>query len=325
MLLNMLYREISLKKIDFEDETFRISEELECEPLVDSMREIGQMNPVVFLEVEGQKKIVCGFRRLYGLRQLKASKVLARFLEEKDINLTGIFDFALWDNLSHRKLEPLETARAVYKLKNIFGLSDEILVKTYLPRLGLSPHKRSLHAQLRLHTSIPEIRKCFKEGRLTLASVKSLSEMLPESQKTIASAMQKMHLSSSLQRKFFALLEDVAAMNDSAPAAFLNNVRVANILDNDRLSYSERGDRVFEILYRKRYPKVSQAGDLFLKRKKSLGLPGSLRITADPYFEKQDLHVEFTAADAENFRELADALSKASRKPELDLLFRIVE
>ena len=73
----MRYGETSLERIDFADETFRISEDLECEVLLTSLREIGQVHPVLLLD-EGEKcRIVCGFRRLHALRRLNAPGISA--------------------------------------------------------------------------------------------------------------------------------------------------------------------------------------------------------------------------------------------------------
>ena len=77
----MIYRDISIEEIDFENETFRISEELVSDPLIASMREIGQLNPVVLLQENVRYRIVCGFRRLHALRRMNITKVLARILE----------------------------------------------------------------------------------------------------------------------------------------------------------------------------------------------------------------------------------------------------
>lgn len=325
MLLPMKYREISFEKIEYKDETFRISEDLTPAGLLDSMRETGQLNPVVLLEESGQHRIVCGFRRVHALRKLNASKVVCRILTFTDPVYVDVFRFALWDNLSHRELEPLETARAVYKLKVDFGLSDDVLIQEYFPHLGLPASRQALDAQIMLHTSPAAIQRQFREGHLTLFSVERLASMSSTSQEKIVSVMLKMRLSASLQRKLFALVEDLAAINDSEPDDVFNNTEIADVLSNERLSPGERGDKVYAILYRNRYPVVSQFGKRFLEQKKLLGLPGAIRITADPYFEKPDLHVEFTAGDAVHFRKLVEDLHEASRKQELDRLFRIVE
>lgn len=321
----MRYGEATLERIDFTDETFRISEDLECEMLEASLREVGLVHPVLLLDRGEKYRIVCGFRRLHALRRLKRSEASAGFFEDPIADSREIFDLALWDNLSHRSLTPLETARVVHGLKNVFGVPDRDLVETYLPRLGLPAHERSIRLQLELHASIPEIRKCFGDGRLTAASLECLSAMSTGSKRSIASAMQAMRLSSSLQRKFFALLEDLGAMHGSEPGELLADSRITDILGDGRMSPGERGDGVYDLLYRRRYPLLSRARDLFLERKKALGLPEPVQVHAAPYFEKPDLTVGFTVTDAKGFRKVAEELHKASLKPELDDLFRVVD
>ena len=41
--------EVTLDSINFDDETYRISEDLDPAPLEESLREIGQLNPVILL------------------------------------------------------------------------------------------------------------------------------------------------------------------------------------------------------------------------------------------------------------------------------------
>jgi len=319
----MICQEISIKEIDFENETFRISEEVISAPLNESIRRIGQLNPVVLLKSDQSYRIVCGFRRLNALRQLNTPTVFARILESGSSGSLDFFDLALWDNLSHRQLDPLEKARVLYKLKNDFGVSDRMLIRIYLARMDLKPHKQVLRAHMVLHESHPDFRGHFKEGRLTQASMEYLSTVSSTSREIIASSLAKIHLSSSLQRKIFRLLDDLAAIAGAEPGKALEDPQVREVLNNPRLSPAQRGEKMYAILYRLRFPRVAQAEKLFMERKQSLGLPGSVRITPDPYFETPDLYVEFNAHDAERFRKLAAELFEASRKPELDRLFQI--
>ena len=96
-----------------------------------------------------------------------------------------VYDLALWDNLSHRRLDPLEKARVLFKLKNDFGVSDRVLIQVYLPRIDLKPHAQILRTHMMLHASDPECRRDFKEGRLTQASLEYLSAIPAPSRETI--------------------------------------------------------------------------------------------------------------------------------------------
>jgi hypothetical protein len=318
----MIFKEISLEEIDAEDETFRISEELDSAPVLDSLREIGQLNPVVLLDQKKLKRIVCGFRRVQALKRLGKDQVLARVLSEESRTPTGFLELALWDNLSHRQLDPLEKARVLHKLRDACGVSDPVLVRVYLPLLGLMPNESILHAYLSLNGVRPGLRRCLAEGRLTRSTVERLAKTPGQVQDSVASLMGRIRLSASSQKKALDLLDDISALMGARLDAPLACPEALAASDDPRLSPFQRGEKVYEILYRLRNPRLSEAFERFLTRKKSLRLPGSIRISPHPFFETQDLRVEFDASDAGSFRELATELQRASESTELEKLFQ---
>jgi hypothetical protein len=323
MLPFMIFKEIQLKEIDLKDEMFRISERLDSPSLLDSLRAIGQLNPVLLLDGKGLMRIVCGFRRLWALERLKRPRVLARVLPEQDSGFARAFEMAVWDNLSHRSLNPLEKARVLFKLKNDFGCSESRIIETYLPILGLMPHENVLNGQLLLNGVRPALRACLNEGRLTLSCIEILAEMPHAVQDHFASLVGKVRLSSSLQKKVLGLLVDLAAATDTPPGQVLDNPEIGAVLADSHLSPYQKGEEVHKILYRRRNPRLSKAIERFLSRKRSLKLPGEIRITAHPFFEEQGLQVAFDASTAERFRELVAALQRTSETPALEELFRV--
>jgi hypothetical protein len=320
----MDFKTILLEEIDIEDETYRISEELDSVPVLNSLKEIGQLNPVLLLDQFPAKIIVCGFRRIRALRKLNKGRVLARILSKESHSMFRCFELSLWDNLSHRKLNPLEKARLLYKLMNVCGVSGAVLIETYLPLLDLAPHKSVLESYIMLNGIHPTLRLCLVEDQLTLSSVDSLAGMPYDVQGRMASLMGRIRLSASLQRKVLALLEELSAMAGGRMDAPLDDPMVQSILDDFRLSPFQKGDKLHEILYRMKYPRLCKALDRFQASRKQLELPGSVRIIPHPFFETGDLRVEFQAASAESFRELADALHSAAQSPKLEELFHVV-
>jgi hypothetical protein len=93
------------------------------------------------------------------------------------------------------------------------------------------------------------------------------------------------------------------------------------MVDDSRLSGFQKGEKLYALLHRMRFPTLSRAVDKFSADKKRLGLPGSIRVSADPFFEAGDIKIEFEASNPEQFRELAEALYSASRNPVLEELF----
>jgi hypothetical protein len=321
----MSFQQTLMERIDSEDETFRISENLDPASILESLRSIGQLNPVVLLETGPRAIIVCGFRRVRALRLLGAGRVLARVLPENSLVATKIYDIAIWDNLSHRQLNPLEQGRVILKLKRDFGVEDSVLIRSYLPIMGLAPHPGVLQTCLLLNQLRPGIRECLNGNKLTLASAAMIAGMTAEDQDCIASLMDRIRLSASFQKKLFSLLRELAIIESKSPGNLLTEERILAVLENEKLSPFQKGEKLHDLFYRARNPRLSQVLETFQKRKESLGLPGSIRISADPYFETPGIRVDFDARSAEKFRDSAAALHKAAQDPALERLFQSSE
>jgi hypothetical protein len=304
-------------------EEFRISEILDVPAIADSIREIGQLSPVILLERGPSFVIVCGFRRIHALRQLGKPEVWARILSSGESQLMHPFELALRDNLSHRQLDPLEKARAIYKLQKLCGISPDQLIKTYFPLLGLASHKTVLDGYKALHEIHAGLRRCLVEGSLTLSSIEALAGLSIEEQSRIASLMTKVRLSASQQKKVLGLLEDLSGMTDARFDAPFDSREVQAFLEDSRLSPFQKGEKLYEILYSFRNPRLSLAKERFLAKKNLLGLPGCVRISPHPFFETNDIRIEFDVSSAARFRELADKLQEASQSSDLDGLFEV--
>ncbi len=315
---------IRLEEIDIEDETYRISEELDSASVLDSLKEIGQLNPVLLLDQAPLKIIVCGFRRIRALGKLNRPRIFARFLTKDCSGPLHRFRLSLWDNLSHRRLEPLEKARLLYKLRNICNVSGDVLTETYLPLLSLPPRENVLESYIKLNGIHPALRRCLLEDQLTLSSVDRVAAMSYPTQGRIAELMGRIRLSASLQRKVLSFLEELSTMAGAPIDAPLDDPAAKSILDDSRLSPFQKGEKLYGILYRMKYPQLSNALNRFETDRKQLALPGSVRIVPHPFFETADLRVEFQVSNAGHFRELAAALHNAAQSPKLEELFRII-
>ncbi|NLV30497.1 MAG: ParB N-terminal domain-containing protein [Acidobacteria bacterium] len=311
-----------IRDIDAENEECRVSEELEPPPLIRSIREIGQLNPVVLLERGGRRTIVCGFRRLHAARRLGRESVPARILGEADFSPLHPMEFALRDNLAARRLEPLERARALRKLGEA-GLPRERIVRDYLPLLDLPPRDEVLEAQVLVDRAHPGLRRCLAGGVLTQQSVEALAKRASPLQERFSLLVERVRLSASLQRQLLGLLGDLAARDGAPWGAPLDGEEAGAVLDDPSLSPSQKGERLYEALYRLRHPRLNRARDRFRRRERALGLPGSIRLAPHPYFETADIRVEFSAPDAARFRELAGELERAARSPVLEELFEV--
>lgn len=320
---NMTFKEIELEKVELAEESFRITENFHSESLLESLREVGQLNPAILLERSTHFAVICGFRRVHALKILGGRKILARIFPEENGDPVKLFHLALWDNLAHRQFDPLEKARALFKLKNDFKISEDILVGRYLPMLGLPAHESVLNAYLLISEAHRDLRACLADSRLTIPSIETIAQMPEEVQRRIASLMGAIRLSASMQRKFLDVLIELAAIEGAHPGKVLDDPEAMSIAGNARLSSFQKGEKLYQFLYRKRNPRLSQAIEQFNECKKMLGLPGSITIAPDPFFENPGVRVEFQALNAEHFRKTVSVLDKAAQTQTLDELFQI--
>ena len=224
----MTFEEASLETIDFENETFRISENLDPPGLRASLNAVGQLCPVVLFPHGKALRIICGFRRLRALRDLGKNTALARIVDGESFDMMQAFSLAFWDNLAHRQLHPLEKARALANLRNHFGVPDALIVRDYLPILDLSPAAGVLQSFLLLHGINPALRRCFTESRLTYGSLDALAAKSEALQERVAFLMGKIRLSASLQKKLLELLGFSVTVEENRPLTFSVSASVQN-------------------------------------------------------------------------------------------------
>jgi ParB-like chromosome segregation protein Spo0J len=323
MLRFMKLEEIPLTGIDFENESFRISEDLEVPRLDASLRAIGQVNAVVLMEGPPAAgfRIVCGFRRLHALRRLERSSASARLLNTAGLGMRDILLRAVWDNLSHRELGPLEAARILFTLKHVCEVEDHVLVERFLPLLNLKPHRNVLLCYLRLHSLHPEVRRLLNVGHMTLSSAERLAQYSRDEQAAVGAVWCRVGLSASLQRKVLDLVKDLAMIAGGSVAAVLGRNEILDIVEDARLSAFQKGEKVHEWLFRQKNPRLSAARDAFLTEKEKLQLPGTVRLSPDAFFETPRIRVEFEVSSPQAFRDAVAALSRSSRESALDRLF----
>ncbi len=319
----MLIEEIPLESIETGNETYRISESLDVPRLESSLREVGQLSPLIVVRgPDGELVPVCGFRRLRAMLKIGFTRVLASVLPAGS-EPVDVFRTALWDNLAHRELNDLEKVRTLHVLKSTCGVGQEKLVEEYLPLLGLSAHKNVLRSYLSIASMLPDLRRMLEEGRITLATACRLASWREGDQIEFAAACAKARWSASLQRQLLESLEELALVRADSPSGILKRTEIVEALDEPGLSPFQRGEKVYLILSRWRYPRLSGAEQRFLEGKKSLGLPGCVRLSPEPYFETPRLRVEFEAPTPERFRELAEAVRRASESPRFIDLFEV--
>jgi ParB-like chromosome segregation protein Spo0J len=311
-----MFEHVSLQDIDTGNETFRVSEELDSAPLRQSLAEVGQIHPLTLAAAGGGGlTVVAGFRRFVAIRSLGGKSVLARICGPDSQSALQLFRPALWENLSHRTLNVLEAARALRVLNQTCGLTLEAVAREYLPAFGLAPSVEALRANLLLNDLTGRVRSMVARGLLTPRTAERLASMDQGNRECVAAVMEQVRLSASRQRQFLDLVQEGARMRGTSPAGLLSEPEVAEILSTPARSPFDKGEALFDTVFRWRHPRLTRARGEFEAVKRRLSLPPAVRLLPDPYFESPAVRVEFEASSLAEFQIRTEALASASWSP----------
>ncbi len=107
---------VDLKSIDPDDATFRLSYGFDLEPLKESIRRIGLINPPLLRKrPDGRYQIVSGYRRFSASRELGIYSMHCRMVPPETSDEACLL-LSLYDNSAHREFNPIEKSLALNRL-----------------------------------------------------------------------------------------------------------------------------------------------------------------------------------------------------------------
>jgi len=287
-------QKVAASSINFEDKTFIISTVANSELLQKSIKSIGLLNPpyLNFDSIKQYYQIVCGYRRIEacvacGWQEITAC-VIASGASQSELFLLG-----LYDNLAHRILNPIEQARAAAKLLTYF--TEEMVIRYYLPLMGLHPTVKTLDHLRRLSALETAMQDAVLNGTIPETVAIKLADLGAADRKVFIHLLSHVHLSASKQEEILAHCNDIALRDGISCREILNDPAIRQILEQEKLTRSQKGDQVRSRLRRKRFPRLSQREEKFLQQSKKLHLPSGVQLVPPPFFEGQTfcLQIEF--------------------------------
>jgi ParB family chromosome partitioning protein len=133
--------------------------------LVDSIRELGVLQPVLVRETDGGFELIAGERRWRAAKRAGLHEIPALIRTADDV---ASLEQALVENLHRQDLNPLEEAAAFQQLIEDFGYTQEQVAQ----RVGRS--RSAVANLLRLFQLPPAVQRLVGEGLLTAGHAKAL-------------------------------------------------------------------------------------------------------------------------------------------------------
>lgn len=315
-------QKILLNQIDLTDEAFLVNFMPDLQCLRSSIQTVGLIQPVLLREGKGHYRIVCGFRRIWVLKELGVFEIPAMVFEKKEPNDLELFVLSLQENLTTRGFNAVEKAIALQKLIHRFQLEPSEVVKTYLHLFSLEPNEKILNTYLSLAEMEDETKRFVLKAEVSRSNIRLLARMSSQDRMALLPFLSLLKLGENRLREMSTLLSEISRRERISIKEVIDHPDIQGILSQKELTPIQRTERVKRVLMNLRHPKMRQMEEEFDRKRKAFNLPAGVSVHHTPYFEGKGLKMEFQVESMEEYRTIVDSLSGLADKEELKELIQ---
>lgn len=316
-------RLIFLNEIDTKDNRYQISDSALPEGLFESIGDAGLISLPWVQQQEADKafRVVAGFRRITVCRQLGWPQVTCHVLPA-GISRLSCWKTAIADNAMTRTLNLLEQARAAAGLMDVCD-GDARRAAQLAGPLGLRVNPEMIRKLTRLLALPRAVQQAVGQNRMSLNIALNLEPVDESSAVAFAGLCQNLKPTVNHQQEILTGLYELACLQDQSMADVLAQSDFSEILTATRADRRRQLQVLRRRLYNLRFPNLSRSEAAFEQKKKNLGLPENMNISAPPGFESNVYTLTVRFSKSRQLCDSAEKLAVICRNPEVaDLLDR---
>jgi hypothetical protein len=295
---------ISLSHIDFEDFSYSISpgrDVLPDETLNKSIIRYGILHPpLVKKGGSGLYNIIAGRKRLLTVRSLHTENICSCLVISRHIPEIDVFHFLLEEIQLTRQLTAVE--KAIF-LQKIAAITDEkLIIREFLPRLGLVPKPFSIQQAFKLLDLEDPIIHSIHHGKISEPVAHDLMLLSTQERMVLFEIITTLRLSGNYQKKLLNICRDLASRNNTSIAVLLNSDEVHDILHHQEANPPQKTKNLMFWLSRKHMPRYGQAAEEFSRFINAMQLPQNASIGHTPFFEDDSMTLTITFSNRKSLQ-----------------------
>ena len=214
------FEELPCESLAWSDTRFKLTFRHVPELLQVSVREFGVLNPLIVGEstIPDRYAIVTGWLRFEAARKAGESSVpchIYRNFPQKILLLCALFD-----NVGHRTLNPIEQALAVKRLSEFYSLNE--VCTNFLPLLGLRPNRESLERLSPLMDLNEEIQWALANGCLNHDAALILAKMPGKHPSRVFRLLMGLRVSPTAQKEMVENFYEIWQREDYPPGTLID-------------------------------------------------------------------------------------------------------
>jgi len=297
---------IAVSEIDLDPGPFCMSFNFSLEQLKNSIVRFGVLNaPYVIKGPESRYTVVTGYRRLLAVAELGWTEVLCHVLPADFPPLEALL-LNLYDNIVHRKINEIEKAMVLERLNRY--LKQEVLIREFMPMLGIPANKQTLDIFLRVTKLEEQIRISIATQRISLRVAGLMMTLDSGDRLKVNELFTVLRLSFNQQWEVIQWIVEIASREGQPPKEILEDDAVTKIMNNSEMSNPIKSKAIVKILRKRRFPSVVKAENAFKKGVSRFSLPQGVKIIPPPFFEGKKYRLEIGFSQGEELKEKVERL-----------------
>ncbi|MBN2008622.1 ParB N-terminal domain-containing protein [candidate division KSB1 bacterium] len=326
MMLKTNTVNIKLSEVDLSDRTYILTFEPMMSQMVQSIREIGLVNPPILAQIssEPRYRVISGLKRILGLIHLKKEMFPARIVQEQpDKPSIEYFLINFYENLSTRALNDVEKSIILNKLITKFNVDKETILQHYVPLLGLGKNPRVLDMYLPIVRLEDNIKIAIVEDILSHELALHMIELSGDDRQSLFHLFVTLKLGKNRQKEFMRLLTDIAKSTERSLRDVVDQPALMAVVNDEKITSTQKVERVRDLLRKMRYPRLAEAELYFEEVKKELKLPPRIVLKHSPFFESDIYSLELLFRDPHEFQKMVTKVNDISRTGAMDKLKKV--
>jgi ParB family transcriptional regulator, chromosome partitioning protein len=317
-IMEFATRVVTTDHIDFKDDTFRISTELDTLSLAQSIQNVGLVNlPIAAPKNSHQLRIISGFRRLEACQRLSMASIAVR-LVHPSISMIHCAKLAISENTLQRPLNLIEQSRA-YRL--LASLASE---PGQLPKLAAEaglPDNPTIIAKVKDLSRLSEtIQRGILSAKISLSVARELAELSAQAADFLAELFQALGLGFSKQREVLNFIREIAERDDLSQWQVLQSEDLMRIVSAADLDKNQKAHQIRVCLENRRFPEIAKFKKEFSQNIQSLKLGSQVKFTPPVNFEDSNFSLCLNFKTLKELQSHYGVLDRLSQDPYLKKL-----
>jgi ParB family chromosome partitioning protein len=300
---------IKLDQIDLDDRTYLVPCHDDLQPLVQSIRTVGMINPpLVQPRPDRRFRPVLGRRRLRAASQIGIDSVRAIAIAP-EVAECEAYALAFWDNIAQRPLDKAATAYVVMRLLQLFP--REVAAREFFPALGIPAMGPKIDRLQAIGSLEDNVLERLALGRINEKTAALLALVKPEERQRLVKLAQDLELNANKTEEVLSELFDLSVHTGRGIETLLEAKEARRILENHDLPVPERATQFRALLHQWKFPELAEREAEFHRRFSRLADASGVSIRPSPGFEDERCSIQ---VDVDSWEEAEKLLALIKRE-----------